>query len=275
MHRLLTFILSLYQVADSYVYDINLTTQSLHLAQSAYCMDLNADDPWTCATCDDDSVLEHIVDAGGGRALVGYNKPHDALFVSYRGSTDLINWLDNVQFRLVYPYDTMPEIGVEKGFHKVYSYLREGVFKSLEKASETHGTNSLMLTGHSLGAIATILAFDIHYFHPEYDVQSLVTFGSPRMGNPSFVDAMYHSGIHATRVTHYHDIVPHVPEEVLGYGHIPHEVWYNEDNTKYIVCDDGLDEDDSCSNSCAPIHCTSTSDHGTYIGVNMGSDGDC
>jgi hypothetical protein len=67
-------------------------------------------------------------------------------------------------------------------------------------------------------------------------------------------------------------MVPHVPEEFMGYLHVSNEVWYNEGNTDFIICDDYNIEDNRCSNSCSPIHCTSTSDHLYYLNVSMGSD---
>ena len=70
--------------------------------------------------------------------------------------------------------------------------------------------------------------------------------------------------------------MPHVPQQFLHYNHIPHEIWYNEDNTELKDCNDmNLEEDPLCSNSCGPIHCTSTSDHLNYLNISMGSEGDC
>ena len=74
------------------------------------------------------------------------------------------------------------------------------------------------------------------------------------------------------RITHYYDIVPHTPEELMGFLHLPNEVWYNENNTNYKICNDSDEmEDNTCSDSCAPIHCTSTSDHLFYVNIHMGS----
>ena len=82
--------------------------------------------------------------------------------------------------------------------------------------------------------------------------------------------------INSIRVTHYYDMVPHVPEEFLGYRHISQEVWYNEPNTEYTLCDDeNGSEDDNCSNSCSPTKCTSTSDHLDYLQIKMGEGGYC
>jgi len=93
----------------------------------------------------------------------------------------------------------------------------------------------------------------------------------PRVGNEEFAKRFESYPIYSKRVTHYYDIVPHVPEEFMGYRHISQEVWYNEANTKYTLCDDANGaEDDQCSDSCAPTKCTSISDHLEYLQIKMG-----
>ena len=42
------------------------------------------------------------------------------------------------------------------------------------------------------------------------------TFGSPRVGNWEFVKAHAAYGLNSVRVTHWYDIVPHLPMEALG-----------------------------------------------------------
>jgi hypothetical protein len=255
-------------------YDVDLVTSSLHLTQATYCVDTANKNTWSCPTCDESVKLVSVVEEMGGRALVGYNPTYNAIFVSYRGSEDIMNWIDNAQLTQVSPYMYMPDVGIEKGFYKVYSYLIDGVLDGMKLTADKYGTTKVMIQGHSLGAIATILAFEIALYE-DYDVYSLVTFGSPRIGNNAFVREFNKLDIDSTRVTHYRDIVPHLPEELLEYEHIPNEVWYNEENSHYEVCDDENGEDKYCSNSCAPLHCTSTSDHLYYLNVSMGSQGEC
>ena len=153
--------------------------------------------------------------------------------------------------------------------------------QALASASAAHGTTDVVVTGHSSGgSCATLLAFDIARGATglaAFNVKSVITFGSPRVGNSQFVAAHASFGLNSVRVTHYHDIVPHVPEEFMGYQHVPSEVWYEEGysaGTSYTICNDSVDgEDDSCSNSCSPFSCTSTSDHLLYLGTPMGGDG--
>ncbi len=102
---------------------------------------------------------------------------------------------------------------------------------------------------------------------------TVYTFGKPRIGNKKFVDYVTSLGIQHYRITHHHDIVPHLPEEViLDYRHTNTEIWYPDDGNTYKICEQS--EDKSCSNSCAPLQCVSTSDHLYYMQTHIGG-GDC
>ena len=91
------------------------------------------------------------------------------------------------------------------------------------------------------------------------------------MGNPAFVGYYDAFNVNSARVTHYQDIVPHLPMESLGYQHVTTEIYYNKHSSKYTVCDDSADgEDDSCSNSCAPFNGDSIDDHMEYLSVEIG-----
>ena len=117
--------------------------------------------------------------------------------------------------------------------------------------------------------------FDILYNELPYVISQHITFGSPRVGNDIFFEYFKTYGIYSKRITHHYDIVPHVPEEFLGYEHVNNEIWYDETNEHFSICDDYMHEDPLCSNSCAPTKCTSTSDHLNYLNISMGNDGLC
>lgn len=243
------------------VYDPLLASVSVNLSQSTYCS------TWPCATCSPSNHLETVIEEHGEKCLIGYNTDYDRLFVAFRGSTDLSNWIDDIQIRRIHPYNDS-DVEVEQGFYKAYRTMQPAIQETLVSLRDQYQTRRLIITGHSLGAaMASIMAYETQ---EDYDVW-LVTFGSPRVGNRAFVQSLQSIEV-MYRVVHYYDIVPHTPEEALGYLHLPNEVWYDESNQHYVTCtDDFTHEDDSCSNSCAPIHCTSTSDHLNYIGIPMGS----
>ena len=263
-------------------YDVNKTKQMLYLAQASYCPKVTPTN-WDCVYCENNVILEKVIENNGAKALVGYHSDYNALFVAFRGSENIENWINDIKIDFVYPYyfsdNYQPfdweNIGIEDGFYITYQDLEKDIIKTLTTLKDKYKTTTIYTTGHSLGAISTIFAFEIFYFYPEFVVEFDATFGSPRIGNQDFVNAFRFADIESTRVTHYYDIVPHIPQEILKYKHVPNEVWYNKDNTAYKVCDDSIKEDNSCSNSCGPLHCDSIDNHMNYMGVNMGSEGDC
>lgn len=267
-------ILFLHLLRNSYsYYDMNLVETALNLSQSSYCMsDL---DKWSCATCSDMNVYETKVLKDDELVIFGYNARYESIFIGFRGSSNIRNWIDNLHVSKIAPYEDT-RILVEKGFYHVYNALRPEVYKVLNNLTGKYNTTNILLTGHSLGgAIATMFSFDFCYYSTSYEPTYLVTFGSPRVGNDIFSAYFASCSVNSLRITHYYDMVPHVPEELLGYKHISQEVWYNEDNTMYQLCDDLDYEDPLCSDSCAPMKCTSTSDHLNYLNISMGNEGFC
>ena len=92
----------------------------------------------------------------------------------------------------------------------------------------------LWFCGHSLGAaMATIMASRcaLNYDFPE--VECLFTYGSPRVGWPTYVKAL--------KINHYrwqnnNDIVTRVPLRIMGYRHDGHLMYIRHDGS---IDDDG------------------------------------
>ena len=163
----------------------------------------------------------------------------------------------------------------------------------------------VVVTGHSLGgALATLAAFELAASGYETSVTSVTsvtrdtdgvekslppppppppprarafvagvrTFGSPRVGDILFA-AAYRAvlGDRTWRVTHAHDVVPSVPVRLMGFHHVPTEVFYADgvprgrgggNETAPVVCDGG-GEDPACSDG-EWTH-TSVMDHLYYL----------
>jgi hypothetical protein len=115
--------------------------------------------------------------------------------------------------------------------------------------------------------MAAICAMDLHY---NFGITNtyLINFGSPRVGDSTFATPFENAFRgRSWRVTHDHDIVPHVPLVAMDFHHVNTEVWYPTDNT-YQICN-GSGEDPDCSNS---NHITlSIEDHLVYLGINLRS----
>jgi hypothetical protein len=93
------------------------------------------------------------------------------------------------------------------------------------------------------------------------------TFGEPRVGNPALVKwatEVMPQG-RQFRVTHKDDPVPRLPPLELGFLHVPHELWYDNDgNTTWTDCtDSATSEDLACSAGRLPYV---WKDHDLYLG---------
>lgn len=251
--------------------DHQLLYTSLNLSQATYCNTAT----WNCSTCSPYNIVEDIYEDYSERVLIGYNTQLKSLFTAFRGSSNIQNWIDNVQIEH-HCLDIERNICVEAGFYKLYEHLYGHIHRKIETLADKYSTTRILFTGHSLGSALTTL-FSYNFSNINYNT-TIVTFGSPRVGNFEFVEdfCRSHALKSSYRVTHYHDIVPHLPQYRLNYHHIPNEIWYNENNTYYKLCNDSnLEEDEECSNSCYPLSCTSTSDHLNYLNITFGSDGSC
>jgi hypothetical protein len=115
------------------------------------------------------------------------------------------------------------------------------------------------LHGGSLGgALATLATGDIFTADGQH-VQYLVTFGSPKVGNLEFASwiNLVAKPDKNFRVTHYRDMVPHVPMDLQGFEHVGTDIAYNADSSEYQVCAK------TCYN-----YGMSPMDHMTYMGFN-------
>jgi len=236
---------------------LDIVKRNLHIAAASYC-DIGQLVGWTCKHCEPGIEVRSII-SDESTIIVARDPVQNATIFAFRGSVNVENWISNFEFDVVAPYDD-PEIKVHKGLYHEYLRYKKGISAYLVPGDQ------IVITGHSSGgAMSMFFAYDIYC---DYDVV-VYTFGKPRIGNSKFVKLA--SEIRHFRVTHSHDIVPHIPEEVLGYRHTGIEVWnYDDTDANYKVCN-SLEEDDACSNSCAPIHCTSTSDHLFYLRMAIGS----
>lgn len=258
----------IYLLIQTFIFEQLLYT-SLNLSQAVYCNSSK----WNCQTCSPENIVESTYEAYGEKTFLGYNNQLNTLFTSFRGSSNIQNWIDDIQIEH-HCIDKTNNICIEAGFYKLYEDLYPFVYNKIDKLSQKYKTNNLLLTGHSMGAsIASLFAYNLS--KNNYNI-TIVTFGSPRVGNYNFVKDFVSKDITSLRITHYQDIVPHLPQYRLNYQHIPNEIWYNKNNTYYKICNDSnLEEDEECSNSCYPLSCTSISDHLNYLNITFGSEGTC
>ncbi|KAK5979013.1 Class 3 lipase protein [Trichostrongylus colubriformis] len=202
----------------------------------------------------------------------------DAIVLSFRGTDSFL--------QLVVESDQsvfgtqMSWIGggkVSKYFGDAFMNLWNGGMKDdFNTLRAKYPKYQVWVTGHSLGgAMASLAASYIvaAKLVPGTSVE-LVTFGQPRTGNKDFAAAHDGQMAYTYRVTHWRDIVPHVPPEHLeGYRHHKSEAFYHNDmkaGASYKVCDS--DEDKSCSDGLDIT--TSISDHLHYFNIDVSEYGE-
>ena len=111
-------------------YDNMLTMASINISQSAYC--LSTIDSWSCATCSNQNIFETKLIDNNVLIIFGYNIQYNSLFIGFRGSSNIQNWIDNIQIKLVHPYFDQ-NIAVEKGTYNLYSSIHSDIYSILDK----------------------------------------------------------------------------------------------------------------------------------------------
>lgn len=206
-------------------------------------------------------LVDNYTDTHG---FVGVMKDKKAVFVVFRGSYTISNWISDIDGLLVY-YDKCRLCFVHRGFYMAYQAVASQVLVAVADLLKRNPSYKVIVTGHSLGgALATLAAADIlqHGTAPAADLQ-LVTFGSPRVGNEYFSSSLTAS-LQALRWTHAKDPVPHLPPQDQSYRHVGQEVYEDE---RGALRDCASTEDPSCSNQW---YLTDAADHMLYNGLKIG-----
>lgn len=110
-------------------------------------------------------------------------------------------------------------VKVERGFYNYLQAQWPKVVNAVKKYRQTHPTQDICITGHSLGAAMASIAFtDLHD-----PATSLYTFGCPRVGDKTFCDRIMAAARtqRCYRVVDNQDFVTHVPlpNDALPYLH--------------------------------------------------------
>jgi triacylglycerol lipase len=143
--------------------------------------------------------------------LMGHNASTRIAFVSFRGTSDVEDWVADID---VIPKNYLPVPGfgqVHSGFQDLYELVRNNIAANL--ATATAGCDQILITGHSLGAALAVLAApDISRKMPPNNIEPrLITFAGPRVGLGDFVAAFNAAIESCFRVVNFLDIVPYVP----------------------------------------------------------------
>ena len=150
------------------------------------------------------------------------SQPH-TLFIIFMGSSEPEDWDFNFNFwkrrvtskDLETPYSNVnPLIKVHRGITDYYLLVRDVILKKAKKYKK------LVVSGHSLGGGATILAsVDLKFNYPGKDLLS-IPVSAPRIGNAKFRDSYNKRVPNTYRVWYGNDTVTHVPPFIAGFRHV-------------------------------------------------------
>jgi len=263
---LCAFALSVSVSVSVSAYDWTYGNLTLWHSEAAYC------DPDTYLTRTFKGVLEGFVatyaisdivhDTHG---YIGYHTGQKAIYVSFRGSESVRNWLDNLDVTLT-TYSKCSKCEVHQGFYEAEQASIKDIVNQVKSLKSKYPSYTVIVTGHSLGgALATLTAIDL--LSNGLSPVRMFNYGSPRVGNEEF--AAYASSVLSdhSRVTHHKDMVVHCPVSVR-FTHINAEYYQPDDSITLWTCS-GY-EDPNCSYQWSK---TNIDDHLLYLGVVMGLDG--
>ncbi|CAD6222681.1 unnamed protein product [Miscanthus lutarioriparius] len=272
----------------SFIYNHTLAKTLVEYASAVYMTDLTALFTWTCSRCNDLTqgfeMRSLIVDVENClQAFVGVAHNLNSIIVAIRGTQEnsVQNWIkDLIWKQLDLSYPGMPNAKVHSGFFSSYNntILSLAITSAVNKAREIiwrHQCHSdRPFNGRSYGFF--FCCYDLAMKLGSDSVQ-LMTFGQPRVGNAAFASCFAKYVPNTIRVTHGHDIVPHLPPYFsflprLTYHHFPREVWVQDSdgNITERICDDSGEDPDCCR--CLSMFSLRIQDHFTYLGVDMEAD---
>lgn len=185
----------------------------------------------------------------------------DERVIAIRGTEGTLEWIDDA-FAIPVPFRQVPSAGrVACGFDKIYTSMKvvkrrllsekqpaeeapetfPGSFaEQLEQLAisrevarglvrptpEARRQRPTSVTGHSLGsALATLFVME-NGSKRKFDINTLCTFASPRVGNMEFVHTFNQLLVNSWRIVNLKDVVPKIPLHIpvlADYGHVDTE----------------------------------------------------
>ncbi|RSL38138.1 hypothetical protein CEP53_015139 [Fusarium sp. AF-6] len=189
---------------------------------------------------------------GTGTGIGGYvstDNVRKEIVVSIRGSSNIRNWLTNVDFGQS-SCSYARNCAVHTGFRNAWEEIAQRARDAVAKARAANPSYKVIATGHSLGgAVATLGAADLRSKGTPVDIYS---FGAPRVGNAELSAFITAQAGFEFRVTHGRDPVPRLPPIVFGYRHTSPEYWLAGGASTKI--DYAVDDIKVCEGA-ANLHC--------------------
>ena len=148
------------------------------------------------------------------QSLVARDIKTGNLVIWFRETNEFWDWVSNFRFFLRKAESGAGKVhtGFTDSLDHVYSKIRPYV-------KQIYSGNGITCVGHSRGgALATLMANRLANSGEGYAPIEIYTFGSPRVGNKKFVNALDQKSVTHYRFVNNNDKVPRVPYRWLGYS---------------------------------------------------------
>ncbi|KAH6955546.1 hypothetical protein HG530_008693 [Fusarium avenaceum] len=193
-----------------------------------------------CPTIQSNGVTVVASFIGSKTGIGGYVATDSArkeIVVSFRGSSNIRNWLTNLDFDQD-DCSLTSGCGVHSGFQNAWTEISGQATAAVAKALKANPSFKVISTGHSLGgAVATLAAANLRVGGTPVDIY---TYGSPRVGNAQLSAFISNQAGGEYRITHAKDPVPRLPPLIFGYRHTSPEFWLSTgsgDTVNYTIND--------------------------------------
>jgi len=240
----------------------------VYFSYAAYCPTSSISN-WSCKWCNTNetsgfqpSFQAHSVTTDM-RGFGGYYPKYNTIVVSFRGSSSIRNWIEDLENIRTEPYKNSTTLRIGDGWNNAYNSIRNEVLRAVKDLVKAYPTAPIAVTGHSLGAaVACVCAVDL--VENGYSGVYLYDYGQPRVGNADYANYANQLVKPYFRVVNGDDIVPTLPYQALGFKHSTVQVWEDPAATlNFKVCSSTNGEDPNCE----PRITFDTRDHTTYFGI--------
>lgn len=237
--------------------DYGVTSADLdYFFQHAY---LSSCNPWQLEpnTCYCQDIFSDVKifrnDTLNSQAAVAVDKVRKLVVVSYRATVNMKNWETNYDMVLVKHPSLPANIKVHRGFLDYVLSLHSQAEPAVRSLLDKNQRYRLTIAGYSLGGAAAALSLPIWIDSlknmKSYSRPQVFMYSSPRPGSLEFARYLETQGCPLTRYTKKDDVVPHVPDQSMGYSHVGQEFYddYVDEKSNIRKCARNVVEDPTCS----------------------------
>lgn len=224
---------------------INSFIPYLYFSSAAYCLS-NTILQWSCGTnCNANKDFIYVASGGDGNVVkfwyVGFDPKLSSVILAIQGTdvsnmetilSDRNNFLVNLDNSLFPGISSSIEVNSE--ISNEWNKIATDCFSSIRTALSTYNSNTITITGHSLGGALGSLASIYLPLHISNINIKLITFGMSRIGNQAFADYV-DANINATHINNKKDPIPILPGNFIGYHHFSGEI-HIEENDNWVSC---------------------------------------